>query len=410
MLAVIGPRWAALNEGGQSRLADETDWIRIEIEAALAKDIPVIPVLVNGAAMPNTRDLPRTMEDLAFRQAAPLDMRRDFHTHMDRLIGVMDQLLAPKAAAEPGAGPEQGQRYEARVAPQPQPPKVAEATNKPAARDALATEPKIDQGAVRLQPNTALGNAPKVDGPSTLRLLAPDAARRDAQSAVLAGNWWMVAVRGVLAVALGVLWLPIDKGYFSDVGASTAQLLPQLYLNGLLIFLLLDGALAIASGWRGARPGGHFVMVILNGVAELLLAGWVAMERSGLVRVAELLRVAQNAESPAEAAAPVEPVAASPAWPPTEFWVDVSLGLLVAGILLLAASAGLNGRYGRSWLAFAGAAWTGFAVFVYTSSSSGELAWVSDILAITAGVALFALALQLLARDKEHVHSSAGRP
>jgi hypothetical protein len=90
--------------------------------------------------------------------------------------------------------------------------------------------------------------------------------------------------------------------------------------------------------------------------------------------------------------------------------VDVSLGLLVAGILLLAASAGLNGRYGRSWLAFAGAAWTGFAVFVYTSSSSGELAWVSDILAITAGVALFALALQLLARDKEHVHSSAGRP
>ena len=89
VLAVIGPRWAALNEAGQSRLADETDWIRIEIEAALAKDVPVIPVLVNGASMPKPKDLPETMQDLAFRQAAPLDMRRDFHAHMDRLIGVI---------------------------------------------------------------------------------------------------------------------------------------------------------------------------------------------------------------------------------------------------------------------------------------------------------------------------------
>ncbi|MGH6833187.1 MAG: toll/interleukin-1 receptor domain-containing protein, partial [Methyloceanibacter sp.] len=100
MVAIIGPRWAALNEQGQSRLADDTDWIRIEIEAALAKDVPVIPVLVNGAAMPKTRELPETMQDLAFRQAAPLDMRRDFHTHMDRLIGVMDELLKRGTGAE----------------------------------------------------------------------------------------------------------------------------------------------------------------------------------------------------------------------------------------------------------------------------------------------------------------------
>jgi TIR domain len=101
MVAIIGPHWAALNDQGQSRLIDETDWIRIEIEAALAKDIPVIPVLVNGAPMPKPKDLPESMQDLAFRQAAPLDMRRDFHTHMDRLIGVMDELLTPKTEDEP---------------------------------------------------------------------------------------------------------------------------------------------------------------------------------------------------------------------------------------------------------------------------------------------------------------------
>jgi hypothetical protein len=69
MLAVIGPRWAGVNEEGQTRLADETDWIRIEIEAALTKDVPVIPVLVNGAPMPKPKDLPESMRDLAFRQS-----------------------------------------------------------------------------------------------------------------------------------------------------------------------------------------------------------------------------------------------------------------------------------------------------------------------------------------------------
>ena len=94
MLAVVGPSWAGTDEVGQSRLAEETDWVRIEIEAALAKDIPVIPVLINGARMPKPQELPETMQDFAFRQSTEIDMRRDFHTHMDRLIRVMDQLLA----------------------------------------------------------------------------------------------------------------------------------------------------------------------------------------------------------------------------------------------------------------------------------------------------------------------------
>ena len=119
MLAIIGPRWTALNEAGQSRLIDETDWIRIEIEAALAKDVPLVPVLINGAAMPKPKDLPETMQDLAFRQAAPLDMRRDFHSHMDRLIGVMDELLkrgtGAAQVAEEQAAPMQEQQAAAEV-------------------------------------------------------------------------------------------------------------------------------------------------------------------------------------------------------------------------------------------------------------------------------------------------------
>jgi hypothetical protein len=68
--------------------------VRIEIEAALAKKIPVIPVLIDGTALPPPVELPEGLRDLAFRQAAPVDSGRDFHPHIDRLIKAMDQLLA----------------------------------------------------------------------------------------------------------------------------------------------------------------------------------------------------------------------------------------------------------------------------------------------------------------------------
>ena len=93
LVAIIGPRWATPDEGGKLRLTDETDWVRIEIEAALAKKIPVIPVLIDGTTLPAPADLPEGLRNLAFRQAAPVDSARDFHPHMDRLIKAMDKLL-----------------------------------------------------------------------------------------------------------------------------------------------------------------------------------------------------------------------------------------------------------------------------------------------------------------------------
>jgi len=93
LVAIVGPRWATPDETGKLRLTDETDWVRIEIEASLAKRIPVIPVLIDGAALPAPADLPEGLRNLAFRQAAPVDSARDFHPHMDRLIKAMDKLL-----------------------------------------------------------------------------------------------------------------------------------------------------------------------------------------------------------------------------------------------------------------------------------------------------------------------------
>ena len=52
VLVVIGPNWLnAKDESGERRLDNPEDFVTIEIVAALARDIRVIPVLVDGARM-----------------------------------------------------------------------------------------------------------------------------------------------------------------------------------------------------------------------------------------------------------------------------------------------------------------------------------------------------------------------
>jgi hypothetical protein len=93
LIAVIGPSWIGPNTSGRSRINEETDPVRIEVETALLRNIPVVPVLVGGADMPSPAELPDGLKDLAFRNAAQIDAGRDFHQHMDRLIRSMDRIL-----------------------------------------------------------------------------------------------------------------------------------------------------------------------------------------------------------------------------------------------------------------------------------------------------------------------------
>jgi molecular chaperone DnaK len=73
LLAVIGPHWSTLrDEGGQRRLDDPQDFVRLEIEAALERNVVVIPVLVGGARMPTAAELPPSISALARRQGFAL--------------------------------------------------------------------------------------------------------------------------------------------------------------------------------------------------------------------------------------------------------------------------------------------------------------------------------------------------
>jgi hypothetical protein len=92
LLAVVGPRWLEVNEDGQSRLGEEQDWVRIEIETAMAKKIPIIPLLIDQTKMPKPAELPVELRNFAFRQAAAIDTGIDFRTHMDRLVRSIERL------------------------------------------------------------------------------------------------------------------------------------------------------------------------------------------------------------------------------------------------------------------------------------------------------------------------------
>jgi TIR domain/Polyglycine hydrolase-like, structural repeat len=97
VVAVIGPNWLG-RDGDQIRIQDETDPVRVEIEAALKQGTPVIPLLVHGASMPKPADLPSLLKNFAFHNAATIDSGRDFHQHMDRLIRAIDQLVNGRSA------------------------------------------------------------------------------------------------------------------------------------------------------------------------------------------------------------------------------------------------------------------------------------------------------------------------
>jgi hypothetical protein len=93
LLAIIGPHWIGGDEPGKTRIACDDDWVRFEIETALKKNIPIVPVLIDRTPMPSKDVLPEELRDLTYRQAAVIDSQIDFNSHMDRLIRQIDRLL-----------------------------------------------------------------------------------------------------------------------------------------------------------------------------------------------------------------------------------------------------------------------------------------------------------------------------
>ena len=99
LVALIGPRWLGKRPDGHVRIHDIDDPVRIELETALGANIPVFPVLVEGADMPRATELPESLKKFSSINAATIDTGRDFDHHMARLIASIDERLAARGSA-----------------------------------------------------------------------------------------------------------------------------------------------------------------------------------------------------------------------------------------------------------------------------------------------------------------------
>jgi len=107
VLVMIGPDWVS------PRLFDENDFVRIEIEAALKLNLPIVPLLLDDATLPTADQVPPSLLPLLRRNGRPIDSGSDFSVHVERLIDGLRTILhegrvmtdAPTTADTPRASP-----------------------------------------------------------------------------------------------------------------------------------------------------------------------------------------------------------------------------------------------------------------------------------------------------------------
>jgi hypothetical protein len=104
-IVLIGRVWLGIADSeGRRRLDEENDFVRLEVESALSRDLVVIPACVHGAEMPAADSLPPTLKPLADRQAVELRdsaWREDLQRLIRQLEHIREQRSEPPRSPEP---------------------------------------------------------------------------------------------------------------------------------------------------------------------------------------------------------------------------------------------------------------------------------------------------------------------
>ncbi len=101
LLAIIGKAWLdAKDDAGNRRLDDNMDFVRLETASALRRDIPVIPIIVRGAAMPRPDQLPPDLKDLAYRNCIELTHAR-WTSDIQLLLATLRRQLGAAEKSKP---------------------------------------------------------------------------------------------------------------------------------------------------------------------------------------------------------------------------------------------------------------------------------------------------------------------
>jgi uncharacterized membrane protein HdeD (DUF308 family) len=179
--------------------------------------------------------------------------------------------------------------------------------------------------------------------------------RAHAMSAVLAQNWWAVALRGVFAILFGLV----------------ALFLPGATMLSLVLFfaayMLVDGVITIVSAVRAAQNHERWGLLVLEGVVDIAV-GVIAFSWPGLTVVFFVTLMG--------------------------FWS------LVTGVLEIVAAFKLNATYGRGWLIFSGVVSILFGIALLVGPLIGAvvLTWWLGAYAMVFGITLLVLGFKLKSR------------
>jgi uncharacterized membrane protein HdeD (DUF308 family) len=178
----------------------------------------------------------------------------------------------------------------------------------------------------------------------------------DGMSAVLAQNWWALALRGVCAILFGVIALVVPGAVLITLALFFAA------------YLLVDGILAIVAAVRAAQRHERWGMLLAEGVVDIAV-GVIAF---------------------------VFPVSAVLA-----FVFVTAAWALLTGVLLMVAAFKLNRQHGRAWMALSGiiSVLFGIALIVAPLVGAVVLTWWFAGYAIAFGALLLVLAFKLRSRN-----------
>jgi hypothetical protein len=115
LLVLMGAGWANSTDPktGKRRLDNPKDFVRVEIRGALTRDIPVVPVMLDGAEIPDEHQLPDDIKGLLSRNAEFVEYR-NFDADVQRLLKKLGVGVSAKQTAAPTtiAGTQRAQAIE----------------------------------------------------------------------------------------------------------------------------------------------------------------------------------------------------------------------------------------------------------------------------------------------------------
>jgi hypothetical protein len=190
LLALVGEGWLTITDvEGRRRLDDPDDFVRLEIEAALTRNVRVIPILVDAARLPSADDLPTSLAGLVRRQALELSPAR-FEYDTSRLWKVLDKTLAEVHTGRLDAAAISARAGTALGPSEPKPPTAPEQRE----QSEPSRTPRIPPPAAAM---------PRADRRRSDQTKPPDKGRRRVSRRAL-----ILAVTAVAAVVLAVasLW------------------------------------------------------------------------------------------------------------------------------------------------------------------------------------------------------------